>query len=189
MAVEKIQIMRNLLRVFGLSKSFNERGFVFLELAVGLPFIVVLLWTMSSLFANTWNKGKSAMADFILQQEMESAMARIVDVARIAYKVEPRANGMMFYYYEMDSSLKPTSNSYVFFVQGGDMHRGRTSGVNNPITGNDNFSNTMVTKFYCSQIPGHDKLLKIRIEAMSNISRHKVMLTTTVFMKGLKTDE
>ncbi len=185
------EIMRKLKKIFGyipmIKRKNNECGFVFLELAVGLPLIIMLLWTMNSMFANTWQKCKFAMADFVLQQEMELVMARMVEMAKIAYKVDIKNNGssITFYYYEFTDFNGPQSNTYIYFQRGILLHRGVTSGLSNPITGLDMYSSTAVNKFYCRLLaPEHPNLLHITLDAKSLVSQHNFTLTTEVFMRG-----
>lgn len=65
-----------------------ERGFIFLELAIGLPLIIMMLWAMSNLFAGTWKECRDLIADFTMQIEVNNAMQRIVSDMRNAYRVE-----------------------------------------------------------------------------------------------------
>ena len=163
--------------------KLDERGIVFLELMIGLPLIVILLWSMNNMFSNSWYKCKYMIADFILQQEMESAMARVVETAKAAYRYEDG----VFYYYEAKKSggeYKIVSSKYRYFVDNMKMYRGVTSGNSNPITGDSWNSGTFITKFYCRPVPSNPKLLYIRLEAMSGISRHTIVLTTEVYMRG-----
>ena len=62
------------------------------------------------------------------------------------------------------------------------MYRGVKSGATNPITGDSYLADTIITKFYCSL--KNSKLLYIRLEAKSNVSKHNIVLTTEVYMKG-----
>ena len=194
--------MKVLLKIFGLLKlirkyKYNERGFIFLELMIGLPLIVMLLWSMNSLFLNSWNKCKFMMADFILQQEMESAMERIVEIAKVTYNFE-QSNGInIFYYYKLDNDFNyiinidnesndNTHDVYRYFEKEGKLYRGVKSGASNPITGDSWMFGTRVTKFDCQQLSSNPKLLYIRLEAKSDISEHNIVLMTEVFMRGLK---
>ena len=193
--------MRKLQKIFGLLRNdqkhnLDEKGFVFLELMIGLPLIVILLWSMNSLFTNSWYKCKYMVADFILQQEMESAMARIVEVAKIAYKVEISSDGdsIKFYYYKLEKFVdiskidnvndESTHDSYIYLSKDGKMYRGVTSGISNPITGDSYLADTKVTSFKCIQKTS--KLLYIKLEAVSTVSEHNIVLTTEVYMRGSK---
>ena len=192
--------MRKLQKIFGLLKlvhrrQLNERGFVFLELMIGLPLIVMLLWSMNNLFVNSWYKCKFMVADFVLQEEMESAMARIVEAAEVAYKLDISSSGesVTFMYHKLNDihdleyidieSNNKTHDSYTYFKNDRKICRGSSS---NPITGDSWLSETNVTKFECHQIASNPKLLHIRLEAKSTVSNHNIILTSEVFMRGLK---
>lgn len=126
-------------------------------------------------------------ADFILQQEIESAMNRIVSDARIAYKVDMSDGRLRFKQHTMtefdklkdrDSGFKP----WYMLKIGSIYHNGESS----PITGGSFASAVVVRKFDYHQIPNHPKLLYIKIEAESLITNHRITLTTVVFMRGLQ---
>lgn len=192
--------MKVLLKISGLLKlnhKLNERGFVFLELMIGLPLIVMLLWSMNRLFINSLNECKFMMADFILQQEMESAMARIVETAKFTYNFEKLNDINTFHYYKLDGDFidiinidnlndDNTHDVYKYFENDGKIYRGVKSGISNPITGDSWLFNTTVTAFKCEKMPSNPKLLYVRLEAKSDVSEHKIILITEVFMRGLK---
>ena len=151
--------------------------------------IIILLLSLNNTFVNAWTNCKYMFADFILQQEMESAMNRIVEDARIAYAVEPpeKYYRLRFYQHEMQtfdklkerySDGKPwykSQNGKIFY-----------NGETTPITGDNLLSGTYVRKFEYYQKPGHSKLLYIKIEAESVVTHHRITLTTEVFMRGLQ---
>ena len=176
--------------------KIDEHGFVFLEFLIGLPLIIILLWSMNSIFANSWYKCKYMIADFILQQEMESAMARVVETAKMAYKTDISSNGssVRFYYYKLNKFLDiikidnesdtSTHDKYIYFLKDGKIYRGVTSGNSNPITGDSWLANTYVKNFNCSTKTSDSRLLYIRLEGMSNVSNSKIILVTEVYMRG-----
>ena len=81
-----------------------EGGFVFLEMAIGLPLIFMLLWAMSNLFFNTWQNCRNLIADFTLQLEVQNAMQRIVDDLRTARKVEKKQGGVLIQFNLLNGS-------------------------------------------------------------------------------------
>ena len=193
-------IMKKLLRTFGFCRrndlscniKSDERGFVALELAIGLPLIVIMLGLFSNLFINNWQRCKFIVADFILQQDMESALARIASDARMAYDVIlPNSGELIFKHHTMISKAKventeETKNGKPWYkLKDGKIYR---NGESSPMTGNDSIARTYVSKFEFKQVPGHNKLLYIRLEARSLVSNHKLVLTTEVFMKGYRNE-
>ena len=192
--------MKKLLKTFGFCRrndlscsiKSDERGFVALELAIGLPLIVIMLGLFSNLFINNWQKCKFIVADFILQQDMESALARIVEDARIAYDVTLSNSGeLTFRHHTMVSKAKVENTEETrdgkpwYKLKDGKIYR---NGESSPMTGNDSIARTYVSKFEFKQVPGHNKLLYIRLEARSLVSNHKLILTTEVFMKGYRNE-
>ena len=185
--------MRKSPRIFGLfqllqhhlnNHKLNERGFVFAELVIGLPLIVILLLSMNNIFVNSWTKCRYEFADFILQQEIESAMNRIVDDARIAYNVDISADKLRFYQHVMPAFNKlqnrdtgkpwyKLKNSKIYY-----------NGESSPITGENILSGIAVRKFEYYQKPNHSKILYIKIEAESSFTHHRITLSTEVFMRG-----
>ena len=198
MAVEII--MKKLLKTFGFCRrndlscsiKSDERGFVALELAIGLPLIIIMLGLFNNLFTNNWQRCKFMVADFILQQDMESALARIVEDARIAYDVTLSNSGeLTFRHHTMVSKAKVENTEETrdgkpwYKLKDGKIYR---NGESSPMTGNDSIARTYVSKFEFKQVPDHNKLLYIRLEAKSLVSNHKLILTTEVFMKGYRNE-
>ena len=130
-------------------------------------------------------------ADFILQQEMESAMNRIVTDAQIAYAIEPieQNNRLKFYQHEMQTftELKEryiNSRPWYKLKDGNLYHNGESS----PITGGNVLASTIVRTFEYRQRAdiNKPKLLYVKIEAESDVTHHRITLTTEVFMRGLQ---
>lgn len=81
-----------------MKKIRKQSGFVFLELAIGLPLIIMLVWTLSGLFVGTWKNCRDMIADFTLQMEVNDAMIRIVDDMRTASRIDkPRADQIVIH--------------------------------------------------------------------------------------------
>ena len=139
---------------------------------------------MNSIFVNSWTKCRYAFADFILQQEIEYAMNRIVDDARIAYKIDLSDNKLRFYQHIMPTfnELQNRDNSKPWYKLKDKRiyHNGESS----PITGGNALSGITIRKFEYYQKNNHPKLLCIKMEAESSITHHKITLSTEVFMRG-----
>ena len=191
-----ITIMKRLPKIFGLQKliqikKLDERGFVFLEFVIGLPLMIILILSMSNLFINTFKQCKDMVADFILQQEMQSALVRIIDDAKIAYNVEITKlpyNRVQFWHQQMteegkigDTDETKTGKPW-YKSKDGKIYR---NGESSPITGDDFLSDTSIS-FEPKLI--NDRLLYIRMTGKSRVSGHSIVLTTEVFMKGCKNE-
>ena len=190
-----------------------EGGFVFLELAIGLPLIFMLLWTMSNLFVDTWQNCRNLIADFTLQMEVQTVMQRIVDelrTARAAEKLKNIAarparlaihkNFLVFHTNQnsweivesKNSTVNDTRSVYYFRESVSDndsdccyIYRQRRAyeAKSEPLTGKDDLSLTDIKQF---QFESSDdkKLWRIMIRARSNVSGHEFTLKTTVFLEG-----
>ena len=184
-------------KIFGLSLpqhlkrnlKFNERGFVFVELVIGLPLILILLLSLSNIFVSSWTKCKYMFADFILQQELESAMNRIVTDAKIAYAIEPpEKEGRLRFYQHEAKNFKNIDERYNDDKPWYKLDNARIyyNGDSSPITGGNVLAGAGIRRFKYYQVPNHPKLLYIYIEAESSITHHRIKMSTEVFMRGLQ---
>ena len=147
----------------------------------------MLLLSLNNIFANSLTKCKSMFADFILQQEIESVMSRIVADARIAYKVDISDGKLRFYQHEMPA-FNNVKDRYIddkpwYKLKAGTIYY---NGESSPITSGNYFSGVIVERFEYYQNPDHPKLLYITIEAESFQTNHRITLTTEVYMRGLQ---
>ena len=186
-------IMKNLRKIFCLKTAkVDERGFVLLELIIGLPLMLALLLAMSSIFINTLQRCKILVADFILQQEMQSAMVRIVNDVKMANKAERKNSNRLVLSHigEEYASIKNIKPIVYFFekTQQSDLrsiYRQRDIYAKSaPITGANDFSKTNVLRFEYYPQNGNSKILLLRLEAESKVSGHKFILTTKVHLQG-----
>lgn len=180
-------MLRHHLRSF----KINEHGFVFAELVIGLPLIVILLLSLNNIFVTAWTNCKYMFADFILQQEVESAMNRIVTDAQIAYDIEPpeQYGRLKFYQHEMKAfdKLKKRYNNGKPWYKLKD-YRIYHNGESSPITGGNILAGVLVKEFEYHQRKdiNKPKLLYVKIEAESSLTHHRIIMTTEVFMRGLQ---
>lgn len=189
-------ILKKLQKILGLSRSllinktkkFDERGFVFLELVIGLPLIIMLILSMNHIFVNTWKQCKYMIADFVLQQEMESAMVRIIDDAKTAYDVELQtipSPTIRFWHHKIDDYVKleetdeTKKNKPWYKSKNGKIYR---NGESSPITGDSFLSETIITLYPDPKLKNN--VLYISLTGTSEVTRHRIVLVTEVFMKG-----
>ena len=148
--------------------------------------IVALLLSLNNIFASSLTKCRSMFADFILQQEIESVMSRIVTDAQIAYKIDDSYGKLRFYQHEMPSidKVKDREGGKPWYkLKAGIIYY---NGESSPITSGNYLSGVIVRKFDYYLKPDHPKLLYITIEAESSQTKHKITLTTEVYMRGLQ---
>ena len=182
-----------------------------MELAIGLPLIIMMLWAMSNLFAGTWKECRDLIADFTMQIEVNNAMQRIVsdlNVASYADKIKRGTSGAYNDQLEIknyivsgsdiilsDKSLPESKKPIYYGVYNPEGSDGRKSlyrqrqlvknaqGYNHPITGDDLLSLVNIKKFDFE--PQNDEQpWIITIEAESKISNHRYELRTKVFLGG-----
>ena len=176
----------------------NERGFIFAELAIGLPLIILMLWSMGHLFVGTWRTCRDLIADLTLQMEVRDAMSRIVDDMRSARHLEEYSNGVKIDSYlisgsEITKTVEPGAENrlpiYYYRDQNPDgrfcIYRQRRNGAkSDPITGGDILSDVSIERFKCGKIEGKARLWTVTIEAVSLISNHRFRLQTAVYAGG-----
>ena len=115
-------------------------------------------------------------------------MNRIVTDARIAYAIEPpeKRGRLRFYQHEMPSIDKVQDievGKPWYKLKGETIYY---NGESSPITSGNYLSGVIVKKFEYYQKPDHPKLLYITIEAESFQTKHRIRLTTEVYMRGLQ---
>ena len=181
-----------------------QRGFIFFELMIGLPLILMLMWAMAHLFVGTWRICRDLIADLTLQTEVQEAMQMIVSDLRVASHVE-LPNGKL----QINSYLHKSSNERIYesdqiyensdpnklpiyYFHDSTTKNGKTYTAiyrqrsvdekDHPITGEDIMSDVNVISFRRAQL--EPRLWEIAIEAESRVSGHKIRLETKVYVGG-----
>ena len=208
--------MKKFLKIFGLVR--NERGFVLIEFIIGLPLILILLWSLNNLFINTWQKYQYSVADFILRQEMESVMQRMVEDVKRAHYVDMIQDNLYLRYHKLNKS-----DDFAFFnannpelkvikydstlsdsermekvrsitssaTEGADYIRNMQE-IYYKSTNNPITGESILSKTQVTKFKTElvkDKLLKITLEAKSAVSGHSITLRTKVYIRGQIYDE
>lgn len=190
-------------------KRTNERGFIFFELAIGLPLIIMTLWAMVHLFAGTWKNCRDLIADLTLQNEINNAMQRIVSDLRVASHAEITSNGRLqinSYLYQTVDKIYESSSGYgyesdndnankklpIYYFHSSTMKGGKTYMViyrqrdayakTQPLTGEDILSDVNIISF--RRAKENSRLWDISIEAESRVSGHRYRLQTKVYVGG-----
>ena len=175
----------------------NERGFIFAELAIGLPLIFMMLWSMGNLFSSTWTTCRSVIADFTLQMEVRDAMSRIVDDMRTAQHIVWDGKLEIDHYIAGNNEIVvsraasgvPESRRPFFYYRSQNddgqlcIYRQRQKyAKSDPITGGDLLSKTNVIQFSVNE--EKTRLWSITIKARSEINGHEFKLVTRVYAGG-----
>ena len=173
-------------------KKSDERGFVFLELVIGLPLIIMLILSMNHIFVSTWKQCQYIIADFVLQQEMETAMVRIIDDARTAYDVKVKNipySTIYFRHHKIDDYVKLEETDETkegkpwYKSKNGKIYR---NGESSPITGDSFLSETTITLYPEPKLKNN--VLYISLTGTSEVTGHRMVLVTEVFVKGYKNE-
>ena len=175
----------------------SNSGFVFAEFAIALPLLILLGWGLGTISIKIFELGRIQLADYVLDEEVHDVLSRLIYDARTAKKVTA-VNGsptLTFTYRTIKESNKPdgvilsSSEERVYILRGG--LGNKDSKINykrveeylgNPITGDNYFGETRVTQFEFSE-PA-ENVLHVTLEMQSEISGHKIKISTAVYMPG-----
>ena len=179
----------------GLFPKARQRGQIFLELAVVLPVIVLLIGTAAMLFVFTVKTYRNTAADAELYAEIRIAMERIVEdaIRSKTFVIEPgtlsatrgsrltlqrtRTGGSnedeVTYFLRDDATL----------ILPGGMSRARLcrNATNAPVVGGSNHGEVMITKFACRQ---KGRRLRVELTGQSAVTRRTYSLATEIFFPG-----
>ena len=75
-----------------LNKKFRSGGFVFAELAIAVPLLLLLGLGMASISTKIFELGKVQLADYVMEEEAHDVLSRLIYDARAAKKVEAVEN-------------------------------------------------------------------------------------------------
>ena len=176
---------------------------MFAEFAIALPLLILLLYGLASVGIKIFQLGKIQLADYVLEEEVHDVLSRMIYDARAAKKVAAKndVNEITFTYrtineikttgyvtavgdviadsdenrvYKLVGTLKQESSKIDYKRQ--------AEGESNPITGDNYFGATRVIEFNFDN-PA-DKVLRITLEMQSEVSGHKIKISTAVYMPG-----
>ena len=166
---------------------------------MGLPLIVLMLWSMGHLFVGTWRTCRDLIADLTLQMEVRDAMSRIVDDMRTARTLDwDGVLSINVYFDGSEEIIESVVGSNVarrpFFYYRSTNDEGRFCiyrqrqkfAKSDPITGSDLLSDVNVTKFLPEPMNDSKSLWRVTIEAESGVSGHKFKLMTEVYAEGVR---
>ncbi|MBR1646678.1 MAG: hypothetical protein IJ685_07855 [Selenomonadaceae bacterium] len=179
-------------------------GFVFVELAISLPLIILLMYGLASVSLKIFELSKNQLADYVLEEEAHYLLERITHQARAAKSVNATnsLNTVEFFFHTSaeDTLLhEELTIDDVCETQWYMPHKKKGSQavtVNakrqdddsrlNPITGDNSFGETTLVKLKFSELrnaSGEDtNVLHITLEMKSLVTNRKLKLSTAVFM-------
>ena len=169
-------------------------GFVFVELAIALPLLIVLMYTLANVGIKIFEQGEDQLADYTLDEEAHYLLERIVQQARAAEAVDAynSSNSVKFVYRTSDDgSLLTVDNvretQYYLAHQNNDtlainLHakRQRDGTFSNPITGDNSLGLTTLVNLEFREL--NPNVLHITLEMKSLVTDRHIKLTTAVYM-------
>lgn len=176
-------------------------GFVFVELAIALPLLILLMYTLATVAAKISVQGRDQLADYVLEEEAHQLLERIVRQARAAQTVEPRngSNGVKFVYHATIDENRDTENPPALTVE--DVletqyylayRKSDSQAINlyakrqvdgtflNPITGDNTFGETSLVKLEFRE--RETNVLHITLEMESLVTDRRIKISTAVYM-------
>ena len=190
-----------------MNKKFRSGGFVFAEFAIALPLLILLGWGLATVGMKIFYLGKIQLADYVLEEEVHDVLSRVIYDARAAKTLlaEKEVPTLTFTYrtinevqVKVNSSTSGTAKGDViadkeekrlYILAGGAGEEG--SKINykrvdeylaNPITGDNYFGETRVTQFDFDKPV--EKVLHVTLEMQSEVTGHKIKMSTAVYMPG-----
>lgn len=164
-------------------------GFVFAEFAIALPLLILLFYGLATVGLKIFYLGRIQLADYVLEEEVHDVLSRMIYDARAAKSVnltKPLPSANFTYRTILDGGIKVDEEPRVYILKNGKIYYERVFTLNprNPITGDNYFGETRVTEFNCRPDDADKKLLHITLELQSEISGHKIKISTAVYMPG-----
>ena len=193
----------------------SSGGFAIAEFAIALPLLILLLYGAATVGIKIIELGKIQLADYVLEEEVHDVLSRLIYDARSAKSVtarnynstltityrtikdkwtEYKYRGKTYRYIDKGDILLDKSEDRVYLVYG---RRGEEGSkidykrqVNNPtspITGENYFGSTRVVQFKFDKLA--EKVLRVTLEMQSEISGHKIKISTAIYMPGCENFE
>ena len=158
---------------------------MFVEFAIALPLLILLMCGLAAVGLQTFKLGKDQLADYVLEAEARYVMERITQDARVAKEIYVDNDSdeikIIFYdttepqfYYPYKAKERPSKDLY--------SQRQNKTYPRSPITGNNFFGDTKINSLQFSEL--NENVLRIEFEMQSLVTRHKIKIATAVFVPG-----
>ena len=177
----------------------RSKGFVFVELAIALPLMILLMYALTLVGTKIFEQGREQLADYTLDEEAHHLLERIVYQARAAKEVEAHNdwNGVKFIYHAADDGnvaltfLDVWETQWYLPHEKSDTHainlyakRQNDGKYSTPITGANSFGLTSLVKLNFREL--NENVLHITLEMESLVTKRKIKLSTAVYMPACK---
>jgi len=189
-------------------KKLNSGGFVFAEFAIALPLLILLFYGLATVGLKIFYLGKIQLADYVLEEEVHDVLSRMIYDARAAKSVDLSNSLAPTFVYRTINEIKTKLGTNNYGTAVGDViadkeeprvymlvgelgkegskidYKRQTGNATNPITGDNYFGETRVIEFKCSLDKNFKNVLHITLEMQSEVSGHKIKISTAVYMPG-----
>ena len=175
------------------------------EFAIALPLLILLGWGLATVGAKIFYLGKIQLADYVMEEEVHDVLSRLIYDARAAKKIDAvEGSPTLVFTYRTTKEIKATNasmptNAYgtpdgdviadreeprVYWLKDGQINYERQTITDpNPLTGDNYFGRTKVTRFDF-KFNKATKILHVTLEMESLDSPHKIKIATAVYVPG-----
>lgn len=183
-------------------------GFALIEFAIALPLLILLMYGLATVGREIFYLGRVQLADYVLEEEVHEVLSRLIYDARAAKSVKAQNyNSILIFTYRTIKEVEPEGGGteigdiiadkeeprvYMLYGKLGEEgskidYKRQTSNPTSPITGNNYFGTTRVIQFSFDK-PA-DNVLRVTLEMQSEVSGHKIKISTAVYMPGCESFE
>ncbi|MBE8949300.1 MAG: hypothetical protein SR3Q1_01680 [Quinella sp. 3Q1] len=176
----------------------SSGGFVFAEFAIALPLLILLMYGLAAVGMKIFYLGKIQLADYVLEEEVHDVLSRLIYDARAAKTVTiSKSIPTVAFTYRTTTIIwtkfsraiadgdviadKEEKRTYISIAD--KIYYEREDTPVNPLTGDNYFGSTKVTEFK-PEFDTTTKILHVTLEMESEISRHKIKISTAVYIPG-----
>ena len=175
--------------------KIRSGGFVFVEFAIALPLLILLMYGLTIVGLKIFDVGKDQLADYVLEEEVHDVLSRIIYDARAARSVEAdsRVSTVTFTYRTINEDsgggvIRVKSENRVYEIgsvsigeKGSKIHYKRQVYLtSSPITGNNYFGETRIMQFKFKKLA--ENVLHVTLEMQSEVTGHKIKISTAVYI-------
>ncbi len=194
-----------------MQKKIRSGGFVFVEFAIALPLLILLLCGLGKVSIEIFRLGRDQLADYVLESEAQYVMEKITQEARAAriIEVDNTLHKIKIIYHAVDDNnelleFNGGSEDVYYLFSDKDIwetrfffhlknkeavklyaKRNDDGRYNTPTTGENSFGETQITSLTYA-LDEEKKILHIELEMESLETRHKIKIATAVFVPGLE---
>ena len=195
-------------------KKIRNGGFVFVEFAIALPLLVLLLYGLATVSLEIFRLGKIQLADYVLEEEAQYVIERITHEARAAKEIYVEEftddiDQIKIIYHTVDDHNEvyriytENGKSYNFFSDKDVLEtqifiprkengiyktlnakRQEAGYLGNPITGGNFFGDTKINRLKYFEQKENVLRIELEMESLVTTNKRKIKIVTAVYMPG-----